>query len=177
MPRIRSIKPELWQSPEVMNLSHAARLLFIGLITQADDAGKGSSDLRKLKAAIFPGDDLTAADVRTLLEEIGKHRLAVFYTVEGFGELYLLPSWSQHQYVPKAQQSRYPDPSMSLLPERYRNATGTLPERNRNATGGSEGSEGSEGTKGSDARARVAAKGGQRGARTEAVDQWIRGTA
>ncbi|MEN9419175.1 MAG: hypothetical protein RI988_2795, partial [Pseudomonadota bacterium] len=36
MARIRTVKPEVWMSPQVMNLSAHARLLFIGLITQAD---------------------------------------------------------------------------------------------------------------------------------------------
>ena len=127
MPRIRSIKPELWQSPEVMNLSPNARLLFIGLITQADDDGKGSGDARKLKATIFGGDDISLSDVRSWLTEIATQRLAVLYTVDGFGDLYWLPSWHEHQYVQKHQPSRYPHPVDNLIPERYRNGNGTLP--------------------------------------------------
>lgn len=127
MARIRSIKPELWLSAQVMNLSHSARLLFIGLITQADDEGFGSSDPRKLKAAIFGGDDVTLANVSEMLAEITTQRLAVIYEADGYGALYWLPSWKEHQYVPKPTPTRYPPPVDNSLPERYRNTTGTLP--------------------------------------------------
>lgn len=147
MPRIRSIKPELWLSPQVMNLTHGARLLFLGLITQADDHGRGNADVRKLKAAIFPGDDVTAAMVREWMGEISAQRLAVLYSAEEFGDLYALPTWDAHQYVPKrAPTSRYPAPERT---------TGTLPECSGSTTGGSEGS---EGRKGSYAHAREGAR-------------------
>lgn len=127
MARIRSIKPEMWLSAQVMNLSHGARLLFIGLITQADDDGRGSSDARKLKAAIFGGDDVTLAQVAEWLSELATQRLAVIYEADGYGSLYWLPSWAEHQYVQKPTPSRYPPPVDNSLPERYRNAIGTLP--------------------------------------------------
>lgn len=147
MPRIRTIKPELWQSPEVMNLSHSARLLFLGLITQADDEGIGSADPRKLKAVIFGGDDITLADLATWLEEIAGQRLAVLYEVDGFGRLYLLPSWSDHQKVPKPTPTRYAYPVDNLLPERYRNATGALPGDRKDRKDRKEGSERATGTR------------------------------
>ena len=139
MPRIRTVKPELWQSPEIMNISHSARLLFVGLITQADDEGRGSADARKLKASIFGGDDITAENVKEWLAELAGQCLAVLYVVEGFGDLYWLPSWELHQVVAKPTPSKYPMPDTSSLPERYRIKTGTLPERYRNGTGDSTG--------------------------------------
>ncbi len=123
MPRIRTIKPEIWLSAQVMNLSHSARLLFIGLITQADDDGYGSSDPRKLKASVFGGDDLTIDVVKQLLAEIEAQRLVLLYEADGYGALYWLPSWKEHQYVQKAVPTRYPPPVDKSLPERYRNAT------------------------------------------------------
>jgi hypothetical protein len=164
MPRIRSIKPELWQSPQVMNLSHSARLLFIGLITQADDHGKGSSDIRKLRAAVFPGDDVKIEQLRAWLDEIRSHYLAVFYHAEGFGDLYLLPSWSEHQYVQKRQGSRYPDPADSELPERYRKATGSLPGDRKDRK-----------DQGSDARERVPVKAGTLRAAGDDAEVWLTG--
>jgi hypothetical protein len=129
MPRIRCVKPEIWLSPQVMNLSHGARLLFLGLITQADDHGRGNADIRKLKAAIFPGDDVLTATVREWLAECAAQRLAILYSADDFGELYALPTWDAHQYVPKrSPTSRYPDPVK---------ATGTLPEHSGNSTVGS----------------------------------------
>lgn len=147
MPRIRTIKPELWQSPEVMNLSHSARLLFLGLITQADDEGIGSADARKLKAVIFGGDDVSQADLAKWLEEIAGQRLAVLYEVDGYGRLYYLPSWKEHQKVPKPTPTRYAYPVDNLLPERYRNATGTLPGDRKDRKDLKEGSERATGTR------------------------------
>lgn len=108
MPRIRTIKPELWLSPQVMNLSHGARLLFLGLITQADDAGRGCADVRRLKAAILPGDDCTAAEVAGFLLEVVKQRLAIVYEDPDHGQLYELPTWSDHQSIDRPKPSRYP---------------------------------------------------------------------
>jgi hypothetical protein len=54
MARIRTLKPTVWLSPQIMNLSHGARLLFIGLITQADDEGRGIADIRRSRPSIFP---------------------------------------------------------------------------------------------------------------------------
>lgn len=134
MPRIRSVKPELWQSPQVMNLSLGARCLFIGLITQADDFGRGSSDLRKLKASIFPGDDCGLSGIQDWLDECSRQRLVILYAHADFGDLYALPTWDDHQYVPKrADRSRYPAPPRAI--------TGKLPESSGNATVGSEGSD------------------------------------
>lgn len=144
MARIRTLKPELWMSPQVMNLSTCARLLFVGLITQADDEGRGSADPRRLKAAIFGGDDCTSSNVRGWLDEIVTQRLAVTYDGGEHGELYELPTWSDHQSIDRPRKSRYPSSSKD------RRKIDERPPKAR------EGSEGSEGMEGSYARAREA---------------------
>lgn len=180
MARIRTVKPELWQSPEVMNLSHSARLLFLGLITQADDEGIGSADPRKLKAVIFGGDDVTLADVATWLTEIAGQRLAVLYTVDGFGDLYLLPSWSDHQRVPKPTPTRYARPVDNLLPERYRNGVGTVSWDRKDRKDRKEGSERATGTRHApEARASGAptSEGGKPRllAASDTAEAWVKG--
>lgn len=126
MPRIRTIKPEFWLSPQVMNLSHSGRLMFIGLITQADDDGRGLVDARRLKAAIFPGDECALADIEGWLAEVACERLAILYTDSKGIRLYQLTGWSKHQKVPKPTPSNYESP------------TGTLPDDSGSATVGSE---------------------------------------
>ena len=143
MARIRSLKPEIWMSAQVMNLSHAARLLFLGLSTQADDDGRGSADTRRLKAAIFGGDDCTSADVRRWLDEIASQGLAVVYEPAGHGFLYELPSWRTHQRIDRPRKSNYPPPDSQ--PPR-----GPFVEPSTMIRRGSEGSEGSLGSEGSD---------------------------
>ena len=116
MARIRTLKPEIWMSPQVMNLSAHARLLFIGLITQADDHGRGSADARRLKAAIFGGDDCSSTDVRRWLDEVSAQRLVVLYDTENDGLLFQLPSWNSHQSIDRAKPSRYPPPADQPVP-------------------------------------------------------------
>ncbi len=140
MPRIRSLKPEVFASPQVMDLSLAARLLFIGLITQADDEGRGTADLRRLRAAVFPGEKFTANQMRELLQEICDQRLVLTYPVEG-AEIYALPTWKKHQRINRPSPSGYPPPPVNIhatITARSVNAHGVL-------TGdGGEGSDGGE---------------------------------
>jgi hypothetical protein len=117
MARIRTVKPEIWMSPQVMNLSHGARLLFLGLITQADDAGRGVADARKLKAAIFGGDDITSTDVRRWLDELASQRLANLYEDASHGNLYELPSWKAHQSIDRPRESSYPSSKQAANPD------------------------------------------------------------
>lgn len=135
MPRIRSLKPEIFQSPQVMNLSRDARLLFVGLITQADDQGRGSADSRKIRAAIFPGDDdINVPRLADLKAEIAHERLAIFYTSEEQGDVYALVSWKRHQKVEKARDSIYPTPPKNGG-ERSPNGTGGIPDGSHSPNG------------------------------------------
>jgi hypothetical protein len=109
MARIRSLKPELWLSPQVMNLSHSSRLMFIGLITQADDDGRGLADVRRLKAAIFPGDDITTQQVSAWLAECKDQALVALYDAAPHGALFQLTGW-HHQKIKKPTPSQYPPP-------------------------------------------------------------------
>jgi len=67
MARIRMIKPEFFDDPDIGDLSPLARLFFIGLWTQADKEGRLPEDLRRLKARIFPYDTV---DLQTLMDEL-----------------------------------------------------------------------------------------------------------
>ena len=126
MPRIRTIKPEIWLSPQVMNLKRDARLLFLGMITQADDEGRGVADPRKMKAAIFPGDDdILAADILKMRDEIESQGLAQFYEANGHGRVYALTSWRSHQYVERPKASLYPPPLPTLFPDHSPQTRGT----------------------------------------------------
>ena len=44
MARRRMIAPEIWESSSFSKLSNFAKLIFIGLISNADDEGKGIAD-------------------------------------------------------------------------------------------------------------------------------------
>ena len=125
MPRIRSLKPEMWLSPQVMNLSFGARLLFIGLITQSVDQGRGIADARRLKAAVLPADDVMASQVDDMLGELAAQGLAVLYVSTVHGRLFYLPSWFQHQVINKPKPSAYPPPP-GVVPDADGRSTGSV---------------------------------------------------
>jgi hypothetical protein len=56
-PRIRTIKPEMWADEKVGQLSRDARLLFVGLITMADDEGRLRGCPAAILGHVFPYDD------------------------------------------------------------------------------------------------------------------------
>ncbi len=114
MPRIRTLKPELFVSSQVMNVSRDARLLFIGLITQADDDGRGVADPRKLKAVVFPGDeDISRSDIEQMLAALAAQQLITLYASD-HGDLYALPSWGKHQKISKYRPSVLPPPPRAI---------------------------------------------------------------
>lgn len=151
MARIRSLKPELWLSPQVMNLTHSGRLMFVGLITQADDEGRGLADARRLKAAVFPGDDCKLDDVESWLADVEKQQLCIIYDGQN-GRLYQLTGW-HHQKVPKAQPSNYQPPT-GFIPKHSGNGVGTVSNHSSGIGRIGEEGRGEEGRK-EDARARV----------------------
>jgi hypothetical protein len=145
-------------SPQIMNVEHSARLLFIGLITQADDEGRGTADPRRLKASIFGGDDITSSNVRRWLDDLSQQNLVVLYETVSHGLLYELPSWGSHQKIDRPRKSGYPPPDdkAKQLPVREVVVEVSTSER-RGLVGdriGSEGSLGSDriGSYGSSAR-------------------------
>lgn len=129
-PRIRSIKPEMWHDEAFGSLTPNARLLFIGLITMADDQGR----LRDLPAAIvghvFPYDAVAPAKVDRWLEELAHADLIVRYDA-GPHSYIALWSWSKHQKINRPTESRLPAPPT----ERSRNGHGGLSERALSGSG------------------------------------------
>jgi hypothetical protein len=59
MPRIRTLKPQFWDSPSTAKADLAPRLLFMALWNWADDAGRGTANLKEIEAFAFPNDDVT----------------------------------------------------------------------------------------------------------------------
>lgn len=105
MARIRSIKPEFWTSPQVVECSPTARLLFIGMWTFCDDSGVHPNDCRRLKMQVFPGDDIRTNDVELLVGELIDAGLLIDYQVENVG--YLRVSGWKHQRIEKPSY-KYP---------------------------------------------------------------------
>jgi hypothetical protein len=65
-----------------MECSPNARLLFIGIWNFCDDAGCHPLAPKQIKALVFPGDDITAAKVQGLPDELPATGLIVPYEAE-----------------------------------------------------------------------------------------------
>ena len=104
MPRIRSLKPELWTDPKLVGCSAYARLLYLGLFAAADDHGVAGDDPARLKLQILPAD---AVDVAGLLDELvaaGKLQRAL--TPAGAPVLVLV-DWHDEQRIDKPSAPRH----------------------------------------------------------------------
>ncbi len=111
-PRIRTLKPEVWEDEAVGKLGPWERLLFIGLITMADDEGR----LRALPTAIaghvFPYDEIVPAKLRRWLGAIGDVGLISLYSHDGT-DYAQIKGWVDHQKINRPQTSMLPAPSMN----------------------------------------------------------------
>jgi hypothetical protein len=93
MARIRSIKPQFFLNEDVAALPFHWRLLFIGLWTQADREGRLEDRPARLKAMLFPYDDLDVNDGLSRLDAAG---LITRYDGNGL-RLIAIPTWAKHQ--------------------------------------------------------------------------------
>src|SRR6188768_363625 len=76
MPRIRTIKPDFFLHEGLAEIPAMARLLFIGLWTQADREGLVEDRPKRIKASIFPYD---SCDIEKLLNELAKGGFIIRY--------------------------------------------------------------------------------------------------
>lgn len=114
MARIRTLKPEIHQDEEVGELSDSAFRLYIGLITQADDAGRLKGDPRLIGAVVWPYQPKTTKQVESWLAELDRTGLILRYT-HSDRPFICLPSWRDHQRIDNAAKSRIPEPNKADL--------------------------------------------------------------
>lgn len=120
MARIRSIKPEFWESSTLGKCARDARLLFLGLISHADDEGRQRGGARLVLGKVFPYDeDLSANDIEGLIGELVGAGLITLYEVDE--QRYIeINSWSEHQRIEKPKRSTFPGPDGQFSDESRR---------------------------------------------------------
>ena len=96
MPRIRSIKPEFWDSPDTARADLRTRLLFMAMWNWADDYGVGDATPGRLVNFAFPNDGIPVADFPCMLSDVSKSYEVVFFTFHN-RPFYVIPSWDAHQ--------------------------------------------------------------------------------
>jgi len=99
--RKRMLTPTIWTNPKFLKLTHFERLLFIGLISFADDEGWHTKDELAIKAEIFPVDNVTTDEIIN-----GLFRLAEVGLIKTYEAAVELPGWHEHQSIKKPQPSR-----------------------------------------------------------------------
>lgn len=129
--RARDIKPGFFKNDQLAECSMAARLLFPGLWMLADREGRIENRPRKIKAEIFPFDDLDVADLLSELEKAGLIRL---YEVNGI-QLIWIPQFKRHQNPHKNEKlselPAHPDDLSATCPVQEPCDSGTAPEKER----------------------------------------------
>ena len=103
MSRIRSVHPGLWTDERFVSVSPLARLLFIGIWNECDDAGSFEWSPIKLKMRLLPADNADAGELLAELEAAGCLRR---YEIEG-RQLGAVRNFATYQR-PKKPNSVYP---------------------------------------------------------------------
>lgn len=110
MARIRSLKPEFWESEKVGRLDALTALTFVGLISLADDEGRGRGNIPYLLGRLHPLRGVLPEELGKALRLLSAVNLAQFYEVDG-ASYYALPGWKENQYIEKPSKSKFPPPN------------------------------------------------------------------
>lgn len=111
MPRIRSIKPEFFTDEHIADLTPEQRLLFIGLWTLSDRAGRLEDRPKYIKVMIFPYDNM---DIEPMLKALchGPKPFIVRYEVNSNAYIEVC-NFLKHQYPNvKEKSSTIPAPCL-----------------------------------------------------------------
>ena len=115
MARKRMISPEIWESSSFSKLSDFAKLVFIGLISQADDEGKGKASPNIIRSKLFPdSEEKRVTDIKKALSEIALKMSITFYEAEG-DSFYILTNWHSWQKIDRPTPSKIPNPPQSVV--------------------------------------------------------------
>lgn len=105
----RIIKESAFLSDRIASLSDFEFRLWVGLITQADDAGYGDARPAIIKGHVFAlRERVTVKDIENALCALAAAGCVSLYTVGG-KPYYAFPSWSRHQRI-RDCKPKYPAP-------------------------------------------------------------------
>lgn len=113
MPRIRTVKPGLFKNEELAELPMSARLLFVGLFCLADKEGRMEDRPKRIRAELFPYDNIDVNDQLSRLQSAGFIRR---YEV---GEMKVIQvvNFTRHQRITGSEaltESIYPEQGNTL---------------------------------------------------------------
>lgn len=107
------VDPEFWLDEEITSLGFEFRLFYIGTWNFADDYGVVENSAKKLKAQVFPYDDVDCEEMITKLIKLGK-----FVEFEAEGRKWLfIKKFLKYQRVDKPSRNRNPQAPKHIIGE------------------------------------------------------------
>lgn len=123
----RIIKESLCDSEKIAALSDFEFRLWVGLITQADDAGRGDARPAIIKGRVFPfRERLSIKDIDAALQELAAKGCVSLYTVDG-RPYFLFPGWVKHQRI-RDCKPKFPEPSENTALQQSAASCGNPPQ-------------------------------------------------
>ena len=123
----RIIKESLCSSEKIASLSDFEFRLWVGLITQVDDAGRGDARPAIIKGRVFPfRERLSIKDIDAALQALAAKGCVSLYTVDG-KPYFLFSGWVKHQRV-RDCKPKYPEPPENLNLPQSAASCGELPQ-------------------------------------------------
>lgn len=112
MPRIRTMKPEFWSDEKLSLLDPLTRLVFLGLISMADDHGRLVDNLKLLDGQLFPNTDDSSREPLEILSRIGR---VIRYRASSGQTIIQIANWDRHQKVTHPGKEVLPPPDDAVL--------------------------------------------------------------
>lgn len=127
MARARNIKPGFFLNDKLAECDISTRLLFIGLWCIADREGRLKDRPKRIKAEVFPYDDI---DVEPLLAQLQENGFIIRYTVDEH-EYIQVVNFNKHQnpHVKEAESTLPPCPNYEQAPEKHHTCTVLSPDK------------------------------------------------
>lgn len=123
----RIIKESICESEKLASVKDFDFRLWVCLITQADDAGRGDARPAIIKGRCFPlRESVTIKSISDSLHALASNGLIGLYEVGG-RPFYWFPSWTEHQRV-RDCKPKYPAPEESDNPRQSAASCGELPQ-------------------------------------------------
>jgi hypothetical protein len=116
----RMIDTKVWKSMQVASLNLRQRLLWMGLITTADDQGRGEAHPGLVRGKVFPLDDFTNEELAQDIDAICELGLIILYNKDDGMPLYQIVKWWEYQKPRWAWPSELPAPEGWKDQERFR---------------------------------------------------------
>lgn len=128
------IDPHFWRSLSVSRLNYFERVMLVGMISNADDYGKGYADVAAVRSDIFYFEDISSRKIETALKHIWDNISVTFYVIDKV-RYYRFDNWTKFQKLDHPTPSQIPEPKTESPDECFANQSRTKRESNANDSG------------------------------------------